>query len=120
MCKACDKRGKTWEGDDPVCGFSNNTFDPSNWNCASLNYLRLVAEELHVIDSMEDTHIATIPVKIDDYLGWIVLSWYKSRGKTSSARFIFDEIDIPLPLDVAEVALTQYRGYWDYENKEIL
>ena len=31
-CTACQNRGKTWQGGDPVCAFPNGVFDSSNWN----------------------------------------------------------------------------------------
>ena len=110
MCMACEKRGKTWNGDDPKCGFPNDSaFDIGNWNCATLNILRGIAEELGQIQCMEDTSIAIIPISDDDRDGWIVLSWYKSRGRTSTARFIFDDTDIPLTLEIAQAALIKYK-----------
>lgn len=109
MCMACDLRGKTWQGSDPVCGFTNGSFNPENWNCATLNTLRHIAALLDTVQSMEDTSLATIPTKGDDHDGWIVLSWYKSRGRTSSARFMFDDTDIPLTLEIAESAINQYQ-----------
>lgn len=99
MCIACEK-----------CGFSDDgVFDPDNWQCATLNILRDIAKELKQIQHMEDTSLATIPISDDDRAGWIVLSWYKSRGRTSSARFIFDDTDIPLTLEMAQAALLQYK-----------
>ena len=110
MCMACEKRGKTWNGGDPMCGFPNDSaFDTGNWNCATLNILRGIAEELGQIQCMEDTSIAIIPISDDDRDGWIVLSWYKSRGRTSTARFIFDDTDIPLTLEIAQAALIKYK-----------
>lgn len=110
MCMACEKRGKTWNGDDPKCGFTNDgAFDSGNWNCATLNLLRSIAEEINQIQYLEDTSLATIPIRDGKRFGWIVLSWYKSRGRTSSARFIFDKTDIPLTLEIAQEALVQYK-----------
>jgi hypothetical protein len=110
MCIACEKRRKTWTGDDPKCGFPNDeSFDSGNWNCATLNSLRSIAEKLGNIKYMEDISLAVIPVYGDEYTGWIVLSWYKSRGRTSLARFISDSTDIPLTLEIAQQALQQYK-----------
>jgi hypothetical protein len=45
-CKLCNERGKTWNGDDPVCAFENGVFSNDNWNCATMNKLRNISEEL--------------------------------------------------------------------------
>ncbi len=109
MCKACELRGKTWSGSDPICGFeTSNYFDADNWNCATLNRLRDIAERRGTISIIEDTSLAVLPIMAEDLDGWIVLSWYKSRGRTSSARFMFDMTDIPLTIEIAELALKQY------------
>lgn len=113
MCKACDRRGKTWEGGDPKCGFVTDTFDIGNWNCATLNALRDIAESLDVIKYQEDCSIAVIPINNGEIDGWIVLSWYKRRGRTSSARFICDDIDEPLTIEKAEIALAQYTAEFE-------
>ena len=101
MCVACEKRGKTWVGDDSKCGFQNDgAFDVGNWNCATLNILREIAEDLDKIQYLEDTSLATIPIKRGSCCGWIVLSWYKRFGRVALARFIFDATVIPLTLDI--------------------
>ena len=45
-CPLCKKRGKTWEGDDPVCALKNGKFSDDNWNCATMNKLREIAIRL--------------------------------------------------------------------------
>lgn len=43
-CKACEKRGKTWEGDDPRCAFEDREFD-DNWKCATVGLIRDICYE---------------------------------------------------------------------------
>jgi hypothetical protein len=89
-CKACKKRGQTWNGSPPVCAFEN--FD-QNWNCATLNAIREIAYEGQVpmpagVDYQycDDQKYSTIFVDhIDEVPGlalWV--SWYKSRGGTDA------------------------------------
>ena len=98
MCDACDKRGKTWEGDDPKCGFSSGVFD-ENWNCATVNAVRDICYEGQELRSgidyqyCEDQKYATIKIdhlEIDDRPLALWVSWYKSRGRTDAMWLLFD------------------------------
>ncbi len=102
ICKACQARGKTWQGDDPKCAFESGAFSSDNWNCATMGKLRSILE--YDAEWYEDMHIVTARV-LDDgkaNIGWIVLSWYKSRGRTGQALFIDDEDSHPLTIEEAE------------------
>jgi hypothetical protein len=91
-CKMCISRGKTWSGSDPICAWEDGHPLSDNWNCATLVKLRNVAIERGFVKNLEDVSLATIPVDDDDYgYGWVVLSWYKSRGRTGTALFVSDE-----------------------------
>lgn len=105
MCKLCNNREKFWNGSNPQCGFNESIFSEENWNCATLNQLRKIANELDTVQYMDDCSLATIPVKDN---GWIILSWYKNRGRTSKAIFMIDDTLNPLPLEIAEKAIKQY------------
>ena len=101
MCKACEKRGKTWEGDDPRCGFDKDgVFTTDNWNCATLNELR----HLHNKNVAYHNDCSLVSIPIED--GWIVLSWYKTHGCTQVGHFITGLYTLPLTLGLAEQALT--------------
>lgn len=90
-CKRCEKRGKTWEGDDPKCAFDEEGwFHPNNWNCASMGALRLWADENNKITYSDDNSCAVLP--FDGY--FIVLAWYKRRGKTDWAKLIDCSLDV--------------------------
>lgn len=78
-CPLCQKRGKTWEGDDPRCAFINGVFDSDNWNCATMNILRELLCSNIVFS--EEEKCGVIP-----FNGWfIILFWYKNRGRTNQA-----------------------------------
>lgn len=111
ICQRCRGRGKTWAGGDPKCGFLTGDFDPSNWNCATLNELRemcgedsfLNLESSVFTDRVGDSSIGVLPGPDDSF---IVLSWYKRRGRTSRALYISDDEVHELTLAEAESALT--------------
>jgi len=108
-CKRCEKRGKTWTGADPICGFSERgKFDHGNWNCATLNELR---------DRVEPTAHSSE----DQYLGvignggvFIVLTWYKWCGRTENAVVVDGDAVRPLTLRDAEFFLGDEDPlYWE-------
>jgi len=104
VCKLCQERGKTWEGDDPKCAFESGVFDPHNWNCATMNALREKAEEYELMyrDDMGAGSIGVIPFKF----GYIVVTWYKNRGRTGNALIMYtDEKERPLTEGLARLAL---------------
>ena len=110
MCKQCELRGKTWNGDEPQCGFVDGVFTSDNWMCATLLGLRHIAEDNDCVHRVEDDNIGVIPVScyINDvsYVGFIVLVWYKSRGKTSNAYYMRDGYEpTELTLELAEEIL---------------
>jgi len=121
-CPECVARGKTWDGDDPKCAFETGTFNTDNWNCATMNILRNIAGEdrEHPIegcyyrrDDLENATIGVIPCR-GDTQGYLVMSWYKRRGKTGQAVIMVDGHE-PSKLTLAEAQeiISQYK---DEEN----
>jgi hypothetical protein len=89
QCPRCIERGQTWNGDPPRCGFDENgNFIENNWNCATLNALRELAEENAVFS---DSHQQSISVIQKYDVGHGILSWYKSRGRTDDFRDTYFE-----------------------------
>jgi len=114
-CYFCKKRGKTWTGDDPNCAFPNGRFNHVNWNCATMNYLRDISEELGLTWRYNDSSFGAVPFEINrDQLpnqGYIFMTWYKRRGKTGNAVVMEDdepiwELDEHLAVEVVET----YKG----------
>lgn len=115
-CKMCIARGKTWSGSDPICAWEDNHPLSDNWNCATLIRLRNVAIERGWVINLEDVSLATIPVDDDDHgYGWVVLSWYKSRGRTGTALFVNDDKYQELTESDA-IACLKYHGQWPHET----
>ena len=86
-CKACEERGQTWSGSPPKCAFEDGIFNSDNWNCATMNKLRDLAEQNSLWS--EDQNCGIISNKWGKF---IVLSWYKRRGRTEGA-WIVDETE---------------------------
>lgn len=113
MCKMCNERGKTWNGDDPKCAFVNGIFQTDNWNCATMSELRHVSRELetNMREDLTCGSIGYVPFEGDDYSGYIVMTWYKERGKTANAIIMGDADDIRhLTEQDALLAIDQFNG----------
>lgn len=107
-CKMCRARGKTWEGGDPKCAFALDAFHTDNWNCATMNALRTIAVgpmdgwepepgRLHrriddAAGSFGAIPFCDIECPDDEYhSGYVVMTWYKSRGQTGRALVMWDD-----------------------------
>jgi len=117
MCDACDKRGRTWNGDDPKCAFTDGTFG-ENWNCATVGAIRDICDEGQTdmpsgVDYRycDGDNYATIKVDDIDLEGrplalWV--SWYKSRGATQAMWLLFDNDSPRLPTEKECVAIVDF------------
>lgn len=111
QCSLCQERGKTWNGSDPACAFKNGVFDTQNWNCATMNALRDIAEHIGLYwrDDLSAASFGAVPFEGDKWVGYIVMTWYKNKGATGMAMLMFDdEQPKPLTLEMAEEAIE----YW--------
>lgn len=118
-CKLCDKRDKTWSGDDPKCAFDNNgIFTKDNWNCATMNELRNIVDkvETNFRDDNSCGSIGYVPMvhdyasdDFDTFGGYIVMMWYKERGRTGNVVFMTDNETLPLTIKHAELAIETYK-----------
>ena len=85
-CPACAARGKDWKGQDPTCGFPQGVFSDENWNCATLNDLRDAVADRQSREHCEEQSCVTVP--ISDCGEFLVLNWYKNRGRTDGCIVI--------------------------------
>jgi hypothetical protein len=100
MCGLCEKRGKTWNGSEPQCGFDTGVFG-DNWNCATVNAVRDICYEGQELlpsgvdyQYCEDQKYATINIdhiEIDGRPLALWVSWYKNRGRTDAMWLLFDD-----------------------------
>lgn len=85
-CRRCKEYNTKYPSSAIQCAFKNKTktFNKDNWNCATMNALRKIAEEGCYWN--EDQHLGVVPLKGEG--GFLVLSWYKDKGRTSGAWII--------------------------------
>ena len=119
-CPRCRERGKTWNGDDPRCAFPDGgRFVTRNWCCATMGRLREMAypESTDPIPGVwawtNEQSGGLIPYDG----GFIVLSWYKRRGRTEGAWFMYEDTVSPLTLEVAEDFIANAAG-GNYQHAE--
>lgn len=105
QCKMCQERGQTWAGAPPKCAFPEGVFVTNNWNCATMNAIRDMVERnrfrrFHV----DEERIGLIIAPETERLlpGFVVICWYKNRGKNPVARFMDSAECTPLTLERAE------------------
>jgi hypothetical protein len=84
VCPLCEKRVKDWSGSDPQCAFGVGVFSTDNWRCATMRELRKLVEDSAVWH--EDEQAALLPVF--DCGEFLLLTWYKSRGRTEGAWIV--------------------------------
>jgi hypothetical protein len=110
VCARCRDRAKPPAGDAPRCAFPRGKFDADNWNCATMNDLRDKAEAARTAVWSQDNNGAMLA-----WFGrFVVLGWYKSRGRTEFAGVLRDGAIHPLSLGEAEDVLAgRDRDYDD-------
>lgn len=99
-CKACEEIAVG----NSVCAFSSGVFVSDNWNCGTMHLLR------RKVDPRCDDELRSAMYCGDDAsmgainlrdTGVLVLSWYKSRGRTGQAIVFRDDNVIPLTEEMA-------------------
>lgn len=116
-CKRCMDREKTWQGGDPRCAFEHRVFSYDNWNCATMNILRDICEkdmDKHSCYPYNNDQRAWL-IPAFDMGEFLVLTWYKSRGKTDGAFIIDEEKHTVLTIEEAEAIIKQYAENNDGE-----
>lgn len=114
-CAYCQAREKDWKGDDPVCGFTEDEFDSSNFRCATCNAIRDICDDEHrrnyhltVTDSEQS--YATIDISDirklwkagEDSPNALYVGWYKGRGRTECMWLMYDTAP-PRPPTIEEI-----------------
>jgi len=105
----CRHGEKDWSGADPRCAFDEDgTFREHNWNCFLIGKVRSLMGQWHEKapghywwDDDQNYGVLYIPSwinidqkQIDSYLQgcFILLDWYKSRGRTDSFRILRGDV----------------------------
>lgn len=98
---------------DPVkCAFEKGVFDHDNWNCETMNALRDRCDYQLRDDSSAGSigviHIPDVEAGGELQQGYIVMTWYKRRGKTGQAYVANDDDEpVPLTLKTAEYVISK-------------
>lgn len=120
VCKACKKRGKTWQGDDPRCAFEAGKFDGDNWSCATADLIRDVCYEGQDLPNGVDYQYCEdqkyVTVKVDHIEGldgalalWV--SWHKQRCITDAMWLLFEHEQPRVPTEQECLRIAQaYRS----------
>ena len=104
-CKRCTERYKNGRpnnfGSDPQCAFPNGTFSPNNWQCVLAGELRDLARQ-----DEDDTRTVYSDDQNAAILPWdgqfVVLGWYKHRGRTEFIGVLDNSEVRPMTEDEAE------------------
>lgn len=112
MCKECERRGKTWDGDDPQCAFNvDGKFKTDmyelgdNYRCATLDIIRDFMYDERKFSWSEEQSVGFISHKGVT----ITLGWYKDRGRTEELHIFgraFSNMSSLTDLEVCERMIT--------------
>lgn len=107
-CSRCKEHPPTWPGTPRQCAFVGPSFSDENYNCATMNQLRLLVEDdgLRVYGEDESLGIVRCPFEVG---GFVVLSWYKDRGRTAVAQWVSSNGVWPLTYDIADAVLRAHH-----------
>lgn len=127
----CRHGKKDWSGMDPVCAFGQDgKFRENNWNCLLMSKVRALMGQCWFLSDYknapghwwwddDDSHgvlyVASEVDKkeVDSYLQgcYVLIDWYKSRGKTDSFRILQRDI-IRAGIEADALELTRiYSAY---------
>jgi len=121
-------RYNDWHSSSPKeCAFVNGVFTPDNWGCQTMIRLRALCGEWEEDFIPEwarywcrsDLYNGSIGVlwlpEDSPQRGYLVMNWYKSRGRTDKAYIMVDDSKPPelLTLETAEFALDYYTKEYD-------
>lgn len=121
MCEAMGKLGGTSyaEGNMHIyefgvvrkCAFEEAKFSSENWNCATMGMLRTLGDSNFYVNppGAEVRSIDQTGSMLPFDGKFIVMGWYKSRGKVEAAVVVDEEKVRTLTLEVAELCLDFYR-----------
>ena len=105
QCPRCKDRGQTWTGSPPSCGFTaRGYFRSDNWNCATLNELRERSKRRHVYGNEDN---AVLLPRGNGEAGFVVLCWYKRRGRCDQGFLLTSDGRRALKLKEAVDALEE-------------
>lgn len=91
-CPACVERGRPDHfSSDPKCAFETPVFSNDNWMCVTMSRLREIVDRNLIVYGVDlvvyndDQNAAILPLSGGSFL---VLGWYKQRGRTEYAGIL--------------------------------
>lgn len=95
-CPKCVEQGQPENWAKVQCAFrADGSWTGENWACGTMNFLRERAD-YHGLRSRQDNNsCAMAPVQT----GWVVMEYYKERGRVDAAWFIGDGAPRQMRLD---------------------
>lgn len=99
VCPLCEAAGPII-GSHRRCAFVSGVFDANNWNCETANRLRDMVE---TPIWNEDQHMGVL--NFPHYGMFVILSWYKRRGKTDAILINHEDKTGPITLRGAMIML---------------
>lgn len=115
-CPACSADPHPKNSDPRKCAFGDGgLFTTDNWSCVTMLELRKLVEDFERVGSSlcqaNDSSVGVIPIPDwnRDEQGFVVLEWYKHRGRTPVATVVSDDGIALLTLGLAEALVEFYR-----------
>lgn len=111
-CTLCRETPKNWEGGERRCAFPNGVFVSENWNCETMNRLRILEEDQidsNVCHSEDQKAVLLDTDPESDPCKFVLLCWYKNRGRTDQAFLLGGEGTQPLTIRAAEATLAFHQ-----------
>jgi len=90
------------------CSFKNGLFDNDSWGCRTMSELRKLSEKIGNFQiRLDDSSIGVVYFPEGLYL---VMTWYKDRGRTGQACIMSDDLKPQrLDLGTAQAILKYYK-----------
>lgn len=110
-CRLCREHGGK-------CAFVTTVFLSDNHDCATMRTLRALGDDMFyryppgTKRCSEDQTLVVIPLEGK----FIILGWYKERGRVELAQVVDEERIAPLDIDTAEECIEFYKK----QNLELL
>ena len=100
------------------CAFDKRgNFTSKNWACETMGKLRELANKYGYVERYNDSSIGVLPLVDDVEYGFLVMTWYKDRGKTGSALIMEDDNVGYLTKKIAEKIIKNQNKFKQLNKK---
>lgn len=101
------------------CAFESGVFDDDNWNCMTISSIRTLSNEQFYVNppaKISYTNDQTCMMLPFDGK-FIILGWYKMRGRVESAIVVDETFHPGLTLEITEACIEYWRKLAPVERK---